>query len=336
MLRDAPDLLAAAVVPNPVLAEELSLLIINRQVMEHTPALIIERLRKRFGRTEALRAVDLSVPRGTVFGFVGLNGAGKTTTLDCALGLLHPDGGDIRILDLPPAKIHRSGGRIGAVFDTSRLPPGLTVRQTLEHGRIACGRQSGPPEEVMALLGLEQLQGRKTRQLSQGNRRRLSIAVALLGRPDLLILDEPFSGLDAGGVEDVLALLGRLNREEGTTILLSSHRLRLVETISTRVCIIHEGATVAQGALDELLRGEGARLFIQADNREHALAVLRSMEGVQLARTPAAGEIEVELTGARPAEINERLVRAGVAVSELRRGRPSLLAYFQKLTGREV
>jgi len=295
--------------------------------------LTIDRLRKQFGRTEALKAVDLSVPRGALYGLVGLNGAGKTTTLDCALGLLRPDAGTIQILGLPPARISRSAGRVGAVSDTDRLPSSLSVRQTLEHARIAAGKVGRSPTEVESLLGIEHLARRKARHLSHGNRRRLSIATALLGRPELLILDEPFSGLDAGGVQDVLALLVRLNRDEGMTIVLSSHQLHHVEAIGTHVGIIHKGITLAQGSLDEILRGERARLRLRVDDRRRAIQILESVPGVQAVHDGAGADIEVELAGAEPAAVNRELVSAGVAVSELLTRRPSLLSYFQSRIG---
>ncbi len=308
-------------------------------------ALTIDHLQKRFRRTVALRGIQLAVPRGTVYGLVGVNGAGKTTTIECALGLLRPDGGRIIILGFPPAKIARSAGRVGAVFDTPLLPSNLTVRQTLEHGRIACGRDGRTPAEVETLLGIEYLSRRKTRHLSHGNRRRLSIALSLLGRPELLVLDEPFSGLDAAGVEDVLALLARLNRDEGMTILLSSHQLHHVETISTNLCIIHEGSTVAQGSLDDLLEGARPRLSLRVDDPERARSLLSPIPGVQEVRLLHGGQIEVELAGADlpgagpdsagPAAINTKLVKAGLAVSELVIRRPSLHAYFQKSIGRK-
>jgi ABC-2 type transport system ATP-binding protein len=277
--------------------------------------------------------VDLAVPRGAIFGLLGLNGAGKTTTLDCALGLLRPDAGTIQVLGFPPSGIARSAGRISAVSDTDRLPSSLSVRQTLEHARIAAGRAGRSPAEVEALLGIEHLEDRKARHLSHGNRRRLSIASALLGRPELLILDEPFSGLDAAGVEDVLALLARLNRDEGLTVILSSHQIHQVESICTHVGIIHKGATIAQGSIEEILTGERPRVRLRVDDRERAIEVLQSAEGVQAVHPGAGAEIEVELAGAEPAAVNRRLVNAGVAVSELVSRRPSLLAYFQSRIG---
>jgi ABC-2 type transport system ATP-binding protein len=294
----------------------------------------IRNLKRRFGGVEALRGVDLTLPRGAIYGFVGLNGAGKTTTLECALGLLRPHGGDISILGLPPGRIARSGGRLGVVFDSPQLPPNLTVRQSLEYTRIACGRRGRLPAEAESLLGLERWRSTRTRRLSLGNRRRLSIAQSLLGGPEVLLLDEPFAGLDSSGVDDLLALLSRLNREEGLSILLSSHQLHYVERISSHAGIIHEGVTAAEGRLEALLEVEGLRLRLRVDDEARALALLRGIEGVRSACALDGGRLEAQLEGVEAAAINSRLVHAGVAVSELVCERPSLATYFRVLVER--
>lgn len=296
----------------------------------------IRNLRKRFGRTAVLKKVDLTLPRGAIYGFVGPNGAGKTTTLECALGLLGFHGGEITLFGSPPGRIAATGGRVGAVFDTAAAPPHLTVRQTLEHARTACGRIGRSPAEVETLLTLERWRRAKTRHLSLGNRRRLSIAVALLGRPEALILDEPFSGLDAGGVDDLLSLLGRLNREEGLTVLISSHHLHYVERISSHVGLIQDGTTTVEDRLDALLEADGARLRLRVDDTVRALELLRNVEGVRSAMCIGAGSLELELDGTDPAHINAHLVKKGLAVSELVSERSSLAAYFRQSLGGQV
>jgi len=177
-----------------------------------TGLLEIQGLTKRFGRTEVLRGISLSVPRGAIYGFVGRNGAGKTTTIECALGLLRADSGEIRLLGRPPREICRSGGRIGIALDVPGLHPHLTVREELEHAALFTGREGRTPAQVLALAGIGEFASRKTRKLSLGNRRRAAIALAILGRPELIVLDEPFSGLDPPGVEDLLSLFVRLGR----------------------------------------------------------------------------------------------------------------------------
>jgi len=293
----------------------------------------IRGLRKRFGRSEVLAGIDLAVPRGSIYGFVGLNGAGKTTTLECALGLLRYQAGDIALLGRAPRDLHRSRGRAGVAFDTPCLHPGLTVRDELSHGWLIAGRAGRGPGDAAALLGIGGLLRRKTRKLSLGGKRRLSIALALLGSPEIVILDEPFSGLDAGGVEDILALLCRLQRQDGATILFSSHQLDLVERISTHLGLIHEGRMLREGRVADLLRDGPPRLQIEVDAPERALAILRGRWSGLRARALGPGTIEVEPAGAGAAEINAELVRSGLAVSGLRSERQSLAALFRELTG---
>ncbi len=293
-------------------------------------------LTKRYGRIEALHGVDLTLPRGEIYGLVGLNGAGKTTTIECALGLSRFDGGEVSILGLPPREIHRTRGKIGAALDTPALHPHLSVRQELEHGWILCGREGRSPREVETLLGLEKLASRRTREISLGNRRRLSVALALLGHPELAVLDEPFSGLDAAGVEELIALMERLVREEGMSILCSSHQLDLVERTATRLGVIHEGRMLREGTLAEVLGGGAVRIRIEVDDAARASEVLRAMfPGVDTARSPD-GSLAVAAAGSRAAELNAELVRAGFAVSALGIERPSLASVFRRLTGIEA
>ncbi len=299
-------------------------------------ALSLRGLTKRYGRIEALHGVDLTLPRGEIYGLVGLNGAGKTTTIECALGLQRFDGGQATILGLPPSEIHRSGGRITAALDAPALHPHLTVRQELEHGWILCGRGGRSPREIEPLLGLESLASRRTRELSLGNRRRLSVALALLGSPELAMLDEPFSGLDAAGVEELIALVRRLVREEGTTFLFSSHQLDLVERAATRLGIIHEGRMLREGSLVEVLDGGAERIRIDVGDAARALEVLRAkFPGLDAARSPD-GALAVSAAGFKAAEMNAELVRAGIAVSALGIERPSLASAFRRVTGFEA
>jgi ABC-2 type transport system ATP-binding protein len=171
----------------------------------------------------------------------------------------------------------------------------------------------------------------KTRKLSLGNRRRTSIALALLGRPELVVLDEPFSGLDAGGVEDLLALIGKLHRDEGMAILFSSHQLDLVERAATHVGLIHEGRMAREGAIGDVVGGGRERLRIRVDDPARALLTLTGRKATLL----GDGSLEVDLEGASPAEVNARMVHAGIGVSELRLERPSLAQLFHQVVKKE-
>lgn len=285
----------------------------------------------RFGRTEVLKGIDAEVPAGAVCGFVGLNGAGKTTTIECSLGLLKGYRGEIRLLDRPPHELPRLRGRIGVVFDSPCLYPHLTVRQSLNHVFLLTGRKGRAPGEAEELLGVARFRDMKTRHLSLGNRRRTSIAAALVGRPELVILDEPFSGLDTGGVDDVVALIHSLTEEHGITFLLSSHQLHHIEKICSHLCIIHEGKILAQGTRDELLSKSTASLEISVDDRARALELLSARSDVEIEDGVEQGLIRVILRGAEPAALNSDLVRAGIAVSGLLTCQPSLERLFREL-----
>ena len=296
--------------------------------------LIVRGLRKRFGRLEVLRGVDLRVPRGSVYGLLGLNGAGKTTTLRCVLGLLFRDGGDVSVLGHEPRNIHRTRGDIGAVFDDSCLHGNLTVRQSLDHARMLCGgRLVRPARELEALLGLEPVRSMKVRKLSRGNLRRANIAAALVARPSLLVLDEPFAGLDAGGVDDVLALIRRLHEHEGTSVLLASHQLPYLEGICTHVSILHGGTVARSGTMVEVLDGRRRRLTLRTSDPERAVEMLSRRDALRSATLRPDGRIVVETDG-DPAAINRDLVGAGFAVSELSSSPPSLEDIFREVTGR--
>ena len=203
------------------------------------------------------------------------------------------------------------------------------MREELEHASLFTGREGRTTAQVLALAGIGEFASRKTRKLSLGNRRRAAIALAILGRPELVILDEPFSGLDPPGVEDLLSLFVRL-REGGTTVLFSSHQLELVERVSTNLGLIHEGRMVREGPLGEILAGAAPRLRIRVDSAERALTALGGRRA-SVSPSPEGGWIlELELDGTGdPAEINAAIVRAGVAVSELRTERCSLSRVFR-------
>jgi ABC-2 type transport system ATP-binding protein len=296
--------------------------------------LLVRGLRKSFGRLEVLRGVDLRLPRGTVCGLLGLNGAGKTTALRCILGLIHRDGGEVSVLGCDPRRIHRTRGGVGAVFDESCLHGNLTVRQSLDHARLISGdRRVRSPAELEALLGLEPFRSVKVRKLSRGNLRRANIAAALVSRPSLLVLDEPFAGLDAGGVDDVLALIRRLHATEGTSVLVASHQLPYLEGICGHVSILHAGTVARSGTMTDVLEGRRTRLTLRTSDPPRAVEMLARRDAVRSATLRPDGRIEAE-TDDDPAAINRDLVGAGFAVSELTSSPPSLEDVFREVTGR--
>jgi ABC-2 type transport system ATP-binding protein len=316
---------------------------------------------KQFGNFSVLRGLDLSLARGAIHGLVGLNGSGKTTTLDCILGLQRIDAGEIQVLGFPPAELCRAAGAIVAVFDSPSLQPNLSVRQALSHARILCPTPARSVEEVMSLLGLSRYAGFKLRSLSLGNRRRASIAHALLGNPQLILLDEPFNGLDAGGVDEVLALISRLNRELGMSFLLSSHQLPYLQSICTHLSILHGGRIAASGSLETLLAGSHTTLRIETPQAHAALALLTETftdslkngeMNIEASPDTAPTMLRLTLKGtttqappdeatnfskdyqplATPAGVNRLLVTAGIEITGLAKERVSVESLFRKIT----
>ena len=216
-------------------------------------ALSVNGLNKSYGSFEVLKNLDLELKQGSILGLVGLNGSGKTTTIECILGLQEANSGSVSILNHTPQKLHETRGKIVSIFDTPSLHPNLTVRQSLEHAKLLSGSLVRTPQQVEELLGIEKYSTFKIKNLSLGNKRRASLAQALLGNPELIILDEPFNGLDAEGVDDVLALIRRLNKDKGTTFLLSSHQLPYLESICSHIAILHQGKILVSDNIDDLL-----------------------------------------------------------------------------------
>jgi ABC-2 type transport system ATP-binding protein len=227
--------------------------------MSERPAIAVRDLRKVYGEKAAVDGLTLSVPRGCFFGFLGPNGAGKTTTIRMLLGLAAPTAGEIEMLGLPmPEQALAIKRRIGVVPEESVLFDRLTGAEHLEFA----GRMYGLERRVAAvrageLLGLFELNGQPKKLIadySKGMRKRLSMAAALIHRPELLLLDEPFEGVDAVGARMMKDLLLDQVRQ-GVTVFLTSHVMEVVERLCDRVAIIHQGRLVMEGATAELRSG---------------------------------------------------------------------------------
>ena len=296
------------------------------------PVLRVRGLRKRYGDVAVLHGVDFELPPAAVFGLVGLNGSGKTTTIECVLGLQHFQEGEVSVLGRGPGELFRLQGDVVAIFDSPSVAPHLTVRQCLEHARLLCPRPRRGCAEVERLLGIESYSRYRIRQLSLGNRRRVSIAQALLGEPRLILLDEPFNGLDAGGVDLVLELIGELNRETGASFLLSSHQLPYLERVCSHIAILHEGRVAVAGTLRELLSDSGSRVVLHTTKAEAAAALLQHEPRVELLTGDGTERLHLRLEAWRSDELAAFLVNQGIPVCELIRQRASLDSLFRELT----
>jgi ABC-2 type transport system ATP-binding protein len=298
-------------------------------------ALVTRGLTKRYDGVNVVDRLDLAVDRGELYGFLGPNGAGKTTTIRMTLGLIFPSGGEVELLDCP-----MSGGReralrrTGAMIEEPAFYRFLSGRRNLEVFARAGGdgeevrRRLSRIEEVLEQVGLSTAGDKRVKAYSQGMRQRLGIALALLGRPDLLVLDEPTNGLDPAGMREVRLLLRRL-ADGGTTVFVSSHLLAEVEAMCDRVGVLSRGRLVAEGPPGNL-RGGAEHLRIEVGDPVRAVAILRDLAGV--AGIDGQGPVlRVHLDGATAAQVNAALVAGGVAVGALVPERDTLEDVFMSL-----
>src|SRR5262245_12849702 len=269
-----------------------------------------QNLTKRLGRRTVVDDLSFRVEPGTVTGFLGPNGAGKTTTLRMLAGLSTPDAGKATVLGGPYRELLNPGSRVGILLDASAQHGGRRGREALAVSAQVIGADRRKIGELLSLVGLDDAAARKrVRHYSLGMRQRLGVAHALLGDPEVLILDEPANGLDPPGMRWMRELL-REFADRGGTVLLSSHLLLEVEALADRLVIIDRGRIVAQGSTAELLSGTGT--LVRADDMP-ALRRALSAAGHALTETPDGG-ILVE---ALPEEVGRVALAGGVALTRL-------------------
>jgi ABC-2 type transport system ATP-binding protein len=299
-------------------------------------AIQTEGLTKRLGDAAVVDKLDLAVPRGSVYGFLGPNGSGKTTTIRMLLGLIWPTTGSYRVLgEAMPGANAKVLPQVGALIEGPAFYPWLSGRQNLKRMDAAGldGQRKTRRERIDAALtrvGLAAAANKRFRAYSLGMKQRLGLAAALLRPRSLLILDEPTNGMDPQGTREIRNLVREL-AGEGSTVFLSSHLLSEVEQVCTHVGIISVGKMVAQGSVEEL-RGRGeAMLRVETDDASAAAKVL---DRLGLEAITVTGEVvSAQLDGQRPEECNRELVLAGVGVRSLTTDRRSLEDAFVALTG---
>ncbi|MCI6465786.1 MAG: ATP-binding cassette domain-containing protein [Faecalicatena sp.] len=233
-------------------------------------------LTKKFGDVVALKDVDITIKRGDIYGLIGDNGAGKTTFLKILTGQIYPSGGEIRLFDAyAERELEKNRKRTGAIIETPGFYPKLSVEKNLEYYRI----QKGIPgkekvEAVLKTVGLWEKRKRKAGTLSLGMKQRLGLGIALLGEPELLILDEPINGLDPSGIIEMRNLLLRLNHEKNITIIISSHILSELEQIATIYGFLSQGWLLKEITAEELHEQCAVYLDIAVTQPEHFAALL--------------------------------------------------------------
>ncbi len=289
-------------------------------------------LTKRYGEVTAVDTLDLTVEDGEIFGFLGPNGAGKTTTIDLMLDFVRPTSGSVSLFGLDPREDARTVRQ-----RTGVLPEGFGVYDRLTGRRHVefVIESKGLDEDPLALLertGIADAADRKAGEYSTGMRQRLGLAMALAGDPDLLILDEPSTGLDPNGAREMRSVI-EAERDRGATVFFSSHILEQVEAVCDRVGILREGALVAEDTIDGLRAavGEGGRLLISVDDVEAAAEAAASVDGIGTVEM-SAQRLRVDPGEAGKFRILEAIEDAGVDVRDFETEETSLAELFRAYT----
>ncbi|MFF3872017.1 ABC transporter ATP-binding protein [Streptomyces sp. NPDC001978] len=277
-------------------------------------AVDVRGLRKQYGDVTAVDGIDLGIRRGEVFGLLGPNGAGKSTTVEILQGQRSRDAGEVTVLGADPATATRAWrSRVGIVWQDESAPAELTVRETVRHfARYYPNPRD--PAEVIGLVGLEAKQNSRIKALSGGQRRRLDVALGVIGGPKLLLLDEPTTGFDPAARRQFWELI-RLLADEGTTILLTTHYLEEAEALANRLAVVAEGRVVAEGEPAELRDRYGT--------------------GATVEWTDTDGTPRAERTDTPTKTVAALMRHFDGEIPGLRVGRPTLEDVYLRLTGQE-
>ena len=287
----------------------------------------IEGLTKRFGEVLAVDGLSFEVDQGTVVGFLGPNGAGKTTTLRMLLGLVAPTAGAARIHGRPYRELAEPVRQVGAVLEASSFHPGRSARDHLRVVAAAAGLPSARADQVLAQVGLADAAGRRVGGFSLGMRQRLGLAAALLGDPQVLVLDEPANGLDPEGVHWLRGLLRHL-ADQGHTVLVSSHVLAEVAQTVDQVVIIARGRLVTQSTLAALTARTDQLVRVRTPQAES----LRALLAAQDVRADLGGPEQVVAAGTTTEAVGRAAAAAGIVIYEMGAERSNLEEVFLELT----
>lgn len=288
-------------------------IIMASDVGSGTAPVILDHVTKHFGEVRAVNDLSFKVEAGHVVGLLGPNGAGKTTALRMLVGLVHPDAGHVTLFGEEVRPGTPALGKVGALIEGPAFVPHLSGLKNLDLYWKAGRKPLGDPamEDALEVAGLGDAIERKVGGYSLGMRQRLGLAQALLGRPLLVVLDEPTNGLDPAQMREVREVV-RAIAERGATVLLSSHLLAEVEQICSHVVVMDKGHLVTSGLVRDIVNSSG-QAYVEVDDREHARSVLQALPTVTSVETEGAG-LRVRTTGAHRGPLVAALVQAGLSV----------------------
>lgn len=290
-------------------------------------------LTKQYGKHRAVDQVSMHIKKGAIYGFIGRNGAGKTTTLRMISGLASPTAGEIELFGCRGRELSRIRSRVGCLIEGPGLYGSMSARDNLKMKSMLLGvYKRGYEEELLDIVGLGGVGKKPVKRYSLGMKQRLGIALALVGEPDLLVLDEPINGLDPQGIAEVRDTVLKLNRERNMTILISSHILEELSKIATDYGIIHNGTLLQELTNEELMEKCSERLEVTLDDPERAVPVMDRL-GIKRYQVADREHIYIFERLEESAALNMAFAKAGIPVRGISVTNEELETYFLKLTG---
>lgn len=289
-------------------------------------------LTKKFRNHTAVNGINLHVKKGEIYGFIGRNGAGKTTCMKMISGLSTPTSGEISLFGKQDPEAGEMRGRIGNLIENPGLYPNMNAYENLKCKCLALGiHKKGYIADILEQVGLQDIGNKKVRNFSLGMKQRLGIGMALLGEPDLLILDEPINGLDPQGIAEVRETLKNLNRKKGMTIMISSHILEELHKVADTFGIIHNGELVQELSREQLEEKCSDYIEIIVQNAEQVCTILENM-GIRNYRVIDSGMIQIYERLDESGLINAELAKRNCMINSIRVTHEKLENYFLELT----
>ncbi|SHK73741.1 ABC-2 type transport system ATP-binding protein [Clostridium cavendishii DSM 21758] len=294
-----------------------------------------ENLTKRYKNNNAVNNISLEVKKGSIYGLVGKNGAGKTTILRMICGLTIPTNGEVELFGESSIKgLNNSRRRIGCMIETPSFYPYLSAKKNLEYYRMQRGIvEQECVDEVLDLVGLENVGNKKFKNFSLGMKQRLGLALAIMADPDLLVLDEPINGLDPSGIVELRELLLKLNREKNTTIVISSHILSELEHIATEYGFINNGEFLEQISAKQLSEKCRQYISVKVNDPKKAVTILENNLNSKEYEVLNDNEIRIYDNVNMPEKIAEALVKNEVLLFSLNQSSLKLEEHFMNLVG---
>ena len=290
-------------------------------------------LTKQYGHQKAVDNVDIHIKKGAIYGFIGRNGAGKTTCMRMIGGLAKPTSGEISMFGYAGKDLSKVRSRVGCLIEAPGVYPNMTAKENIEMKcRLFGISKKGYAEGILDKVGLLNVGKKKTKNFSLGMKQRLGIGMALVGEPDLLVLDEPINGLDPQGIVEVRETIQKLAKERGMTICISSHILEELSKIATDYGIIHNGCLVQELTREELMKKCSERIELTLDNPKQAIPVLDDM-GFSSYQVIDKEHIHIFERLGESANLNMELAKAGIPVKGISITSEELENYFLRLTG---